>query len=149
MGCGMKRLMLLTSVLLLVSSTARTQQGDVATDTELRVAYCLGFTEQFQASIPSTLEFFADRLRVRLLGYIQARGLLGDVRSTAAKSGVIAAQGRGWADGVESQAARAACDSKCVGSSNQSCRVDCLEDLEDYPAYRWLKRCIENDPLPY
>ena len=57
MGCGMKRLMLLTSVLLFVSSTARTQQGDVATDTELRVAYCLGFTEQFQASIPSTLEF--------------------------------------------------------------------------------------------
>src|SRR5258705_4978851 len=78
----MKRLMQLTSALLLVSSTARTQQVDVATDTELRVAYCLGFTEQFQASIPSTLEFFVDRLRVRLLGYLQARGLLDGVRSS-------------------------------------------------------------------
>ena len=92
----------------------------------------------------------------RRLGFCQFDGSnpAGDiandgVRSTAAKSAVIAARGRGWADGVESQAARAACDSKCVGSSHQSCRVDCLEALEDYPAYRWLKRCIENDPLPY
>jgi hypothetical protein len=59
----MKRLMLLTSALLLVSSSARTQQVDVATDTELRVAYCLGFTEQFQASIPSTLDFFRPAAR--------------------------------------------------------------------------------------
>jgi hypothetical protein len=45
-GCGMKRLMLLTGALVFVSSTARTQQVDIANDTELRVGYCLGFTEQ-------------------------------------------------------------------------------------------------------
>jgi len=37
--------MLLTGALVFVSSTDRTQQVDIANDTELRVGYCLGFTE--------------------------------------------------------------------------------------------------------
>src|SRR5260370_14120369 len=50
----MRRLMMLTSALLLVSSTAQSQV-DVATDTELRVAYCLGATDHEQASFfPTT-----------------------------------------------------------------------------------------------
>src|SRR5260370_19713921 len=114
----MRRLMMLTSALLLVSSTAQSQV-DVATDTELRVAYCLGATDHEQASFfpttgPNSLsegkwpadsrlakalregaQRNADR-RARLLCYLQARGLLSNVRSTSAKSGVIAAKRCGW-----------------------------------------------------
>jgi hypothetical protein len=46
---AMRRLMMLTSALLMVSSTAQSQV-DVATDTELRVAYCVGVSEHEQAA---------------------------------------------------------------------------------------------------
>jgi hypothetical protein len=169
MGGTMKHLMLLTSALLMVSSTALSQV-DVATDTELRVAYCLGATEQLEAATtgPNSLSWglpadsdtakfdreiaqnIADR-RARLLGYLQARGLLASVRSTSAKSGVIAAKRRGWADGVESQAVIEGCVSKfskCMKSNPRECTTvaDCGKGN---PAVDAIKRCRDNDPLPY
>jgi hypothetical protein len=169
----MKRLMLLASALLMVSSTARTQQVDVANDTELRVAYCLGVTEQLQDQFPATgpnsvagnsstdptdmelakldrvaAKEFANR-RARLLGYLQARGLA-SVRSTAAISGVNAARRRGWADGVERQAVVGACVDKCSLPSNsiRACIDDCRE-TKGNPAVDAIRRCYDNDPLPY
>jgi hypothetical protein len=164
-GGAMKRLMLFAGALLLFSSTARTQQVDIASDVELRVAYCLGAMEHEQAAFlgPKLLEGMpadsrmakalregaqsnADR-RARLLGYLQARGLLSSVRSTAAKSGVIAAKRRGWDDAVERLAVVYACIEKCPLES-RACTDDCRE-TKGNPAVDAIKRCTDNDPLPY
>jgi hypothetical protein len=89
----------------------------------------------------------ADR-RARLLGYLQARGLLASARSAAAMSGVIAAKRRGWADGVESDVVITACVSKCTKSKATECAPDCIKAKAN-PAWLAIKRCTDNDPLPY
>jgi hypothetical protein len=117
---------MLTSALLMVSSTAQSQI-DVATDTELRAAYCVGVSEHEQAAYgPMEGEPADSRLakalregaqtnanrRARLRGYLQARGLF-SVRSAAAISGMVAAKRRGWDDSVERSAVVYACIERC------------------------------------
>ena len=161
--------MMLTSALLMVSSTAQSQV-DVATDTELRVAYCLGALEHEQAAFgpngPNGLwagmpadSRMAKALReaaqsnanrhARVLGYLQARGLF-SVRSTTAISGMVAAKRRGWDDSVERLAVVYACIEKCPMGSNSigACIDDCRETKGNL-AVDAVNRCQDNDPLPY
>jgi hypothetical protein len=155
--------MVLTSALLMVSSTAQSQV-DVATDTELRVAYCVGVSEHQQAAYgPMEGEPADSRLakalregaqssanrHARLLSYLKARGLF-SVRSAAAISGMVAAKRRGWDDSVERQAVVYACIEKCPMGSNSigACIDDCREPKGN-PAVDAVDRCTDNDPLPY
>jgi hypothetical protein len=162
--------MMLTSALLMVSSTAQSQV-DVATDTELRVAYCVGVSEHQQAAydpngpnksllggepadsrlanaLREGAQSNANR-RARLLGYLKARGLF-SVRSAAAISGMVAAKRRGRDDSVERLAVVYACIEKCplVSNSIGACIDDCRE-TKGNPAVDAVNRCTDNDPLPY
>jgi hypothetical protein len=155
--------MMLTSALLMVNSTAQSQV-DVATDTELRVAYCVGVLEHTQAAFNPMAGEPADsrsakalregaqsnaNRRARLLGYLRARGLF-SVRSAAALSGTVAAKRRGWDDSAERLAVVYACIEKCPMGSNSigACIDDCRETKEK-PVWLAIERCANNDPLPY
>jgi hypothetical protein len=153
----------------MTGSTAQSQV-DVATDTELRVAYCVGVSEHEQAAFDTngpnglSLALPADdplakalregaqsnaNRRARLLGYLRARGLF-SVRSAAALSGMVAAKRRGWDDSVERLAVVYACIEKCplVSNSIGACMDDCRETKGNL-AVDAVKRCTDNDPLPY
>jgi hypothetical protein len=164
---AMKRLILLTSVLLMVGSAARSQL-DIATDTELRVAYCLGVTEQFASDftgpkspswglpeddalvkVDRDVAQYNAAQRARLLDYLRARGLLTEERSITAKTGVVAAKRRGMADFVEHEAMSDKCVSKC-SAKNPSYSQECVDScLKESPIHGAILRCRDNDPLPY
>jgi hypothetical protein len=157
---------LVAAAFLMTGSTALAQV-DIATDTELRVAYCLGATEQFQADVtgPNSIsrglpandplvatdreaaQFLADR-RARLSGYLRARGMFTGERSYTAMQGINAARRHGATDMQQSSVASTACSSKCTKSSPPF--VECQDAcLSENPSHRAVLRCRDNDPLPY
>jgi hypothetical protein len=161
------RVKLVAAAFLMMGSTALAQV-DIATDTELRVAYCLGVTEQFQADVtgPNSIsqglpandplvkidrevaQSLADS-RARLSGYLRARGMFTGERSYTAMQGIIAARRHGATDMQQSSVAISACTSKCMKPS-QPYSQECIDTcLSENPSHRAVLRCRDNDPLPY
>jgi hypothetical protein len=161
------RVKLVAAAFLMMGSTALAQV-DIATDTELRVAYCLGVTEQNQANStgPNSIsqglpandplvkidreaaQFLADR-RARLSGYLRARGMFTGERSITAMQGINAARRHGATDTQQASAAISACTSKCMKPS-QPYSQECIDTcLSENPSHRAVLRCRDNDPLPY
>jgi hypothetical protein len=170
------RVKLVAAAFLMMGSTALAQV-DIATDTELRVAYCLGVTEQNQANStgPNSIsqglpandplvamdremekiereiaQQSADR-RARLSGYLRARGMFTGERSITAMQGITAARRHGATDMQQALATISACTSKCMKPShNQPYSQECIDTcLSENPSHRAVLRCRDNDPLPY
>jgi len=130
---------------------------DIASDTELFVAYCLGRDQQTQkdldlsgiASVDAviTREFFQRITQLR--AYLHAHGLDTGARSALAKTGVGDANLRGRADASNCWATIEGCVKKCtkpqpVGYDKQ-CSKDCADEN---PACRSGRRCFEELQLP-
>jgi hypothetical protein len=145
----------------------RAEVIDIASDTELRVGYCLGVAEAFQGDKifddvvfgspegdplrDATRDFHLqmnERIE-RLRGYLRARGLSVGARSLVAVTGVVAAKKRGEMDVTQQSTTISRCTAKCTGPNfafSQQCSDDCQQ--ED-AASRAVLRCRDDDPLPY
>jgi hypothetical protein len=130
---------------------------DIASDTELFVAYCLGRDQQTQnelklsgiASVNEviTRDFFQRITQLR--AYLHAHGLDTGARGALAKTGVGDAILRGRADASNCWATIKSCVKTCtkpqpVGYDRQ-CGKDCADEN---PACRSGRRCSEELQLP-
>jgi hypothetical protein len=166
-GALMQNLVGLITVLLVSVGAARAELADVASDTELRVGYCLGVAQEGRARVLREREWLGlpegdpvqealhksirmeDERIERLGGYLRARGIAAGVRSVVAIRGVLAAKKRGELDSAQSSQAISRCVTKCRGPDlafSQRCADDCSH--ED-AAYRAVLRCRDDNPLPY
>lgn len=146
----------------MMGSTALAQV-DVATDTELRVAYCLGaleaqiawaakanqelrIYETKDAEVFRALDRADAEKRARTMDYLNARRLFEGGGRPNALNGIAIAKRRGFTD-VERLGADGKCD-KC--SSTGGMMMKCVEECRrEDPTYQSVQRCNENNPLPY
>jgi hypothetical protein len=156
----MKSFTLAMAAFLLLASPA-TAEIDVASDTEIRVAYCLGvseaqtaFTDQIKPGAEDKTKFAeemraADRAvaarRARMTDYLKARGLDARGGRPNALNGIIIAKRRGSAD-FEFLGSDGKCDKCEAGAAMKNCIDECRSAD---PIWQSVSRCNENSSLPY
>jgi hypothetical protein len=130
---------------------------DIASDTELFVAYCLGRDQQTQNELKLTGIASANEVITRdffqriaqLHGYLHAHGLDTGERSVLAKTGVADAMLRGRADASTCWATIERCVTTCTkpqpAGYDKQCSKDCVDEN---PACRSGWRCSEELQLP-
>lgn len=150
------------AALAVLGASAGAQDARIATDGELRVAYCLGVNDWYAAQFtgPQSLttgtpldhqvpQMFAER-HARLTDYLVARGYLTGERPTASLIGVVAAKRAGATDAQELSNAIGACGASQCAAARGPLYSKCLDTcMAQNPIQERIARCSDPHLLPY